>query len=87
MTSAITGEPRVWIGLTSFTNGAFAWADNSPYDYNNFYQGHPDGPSACSPTSCQVGMYTISANANGNWDDFGGSLFSLKAICQEKSSV
>jgi len=89
MTAAITsGEPRAWIGLTSFSNGTLTWEDNSAYNYNHFFNGHPDGASSCSAV-CQVAMYTISAgllppNA-GNWDDFGANLFNLKAVCQQKS--
>ena len=79
-----SGEPRVWIGLTSFSNGTLVWDDHSAYNYNHFHNGHPDGANSCSDV-CQVAMYTTSANANGNWDDFGGSLYNLKAFCQEKS--
>ena len=83
-----TGEPRAWIGLTSFSNGTIVWADNSPYDYNHFSGGHPDGASSCSDV-CQVAMYTTSAGLQppnaGNWDDFGANLYNLRAVCQEKS--
>jgi len=87
MTAAVTsGEPRVWIGLTAFSNGTLTWEDKSAYNYNHFFNGQPNGANSCSSV-CQVAMYTTSAgllppNA-GNWDDFGANQFNLRAICED----
>uniref|UniRef100_A0A914CVS7 C-type lectin domain-containing protein n=1 Tax=Acrobeloides nanus TaxID=290746 RepID=A0A914CVS7_9BILA len=64
-----------WIGLTCNetngigTNAVCTWLDGTPYNYQNWQAGVPDGASGssgCANNNCLVTMYY-----SGTWDDHG----------------
>uniref|UniRef100_A0A914CJE9 C-type lectin domain-containing protein n=1 Tax=Acrobeloides nanus TaxID=290746 RepID=A0A914CJE9_9BILA len=64
-----------WIGLTcnetngAGTNAVCTWLDGTPYNYQNWQAGVPDGASGssgCANNNCLVTMYY-----SGTWDDHG----------------
>uniref|UniRef100_A0A914EKN2 C-type lectin domain-containing protein n=1 Tax=Acrobeloides nanus TaxID=290746 RepID=A0A914EKN2_9BILA len=58
---------RYWIGLQCVGQNC-TWLDGTPYDFNNFYNGAPDG--ATGGAACSGACYVTFLNV-GKWDDHG----------------
>lgn len=78
----IVPSQRYWIGLICLGQRC-RWLDGTPYDYNNFANGRPDG--ATGSAAC-IGVCYVSIWNFGKWDDHG-DYAPFSAICQMQAAA